>query len=65
MIKIVSQAIKNKTKKQKGRFLGVLLGTLGAGLFGNMLADKGAIATRTGKETIRAAEGTVTAGQDY
>ena len=65
MIKIVSQAIKNKTKKQTGRFLGVLLGTLGASLFGNMLADEGAIATRTGKETIRAAEGTVTAGQDY
>ena len=65
MIKIVSQAIKNKAKKQKGRFLGVLLGTLGASLFGNMLADEGAIATRTGKGIIRAAEGTVTAGQDY
>ena len=31
---------KNETKKQKGGFLGMLLGTLGASLLGHMLAEK-------------------------
>ena len=30
-----------KQKKQRGEFLGVLLGTLGASLLGNMLTGKG------------------------
>ena len=33
LIKGVSKTIKNETKKQKGRFLGKLSGTLGAGLW--------------------------------
>ena len=41
---------KQNKKKQKGRFLGVLLDASGASLFGNMLADEGGIATRTGKD---------------
>ena len=36
----VCETIKNKAKKQKGGFLIMLLGTLGASLLGNMLADK-------------------------
>ena len=48
LIKSVSQTIKNETKEQK-RFLGRLLGTLGASLLKNLL---------TGKGTIRA-------GQDF
>ena len=34
----VSETIKNETKVQKGRFLSMLLGTLGASLLGNMLS---------------------------
>ena len=33
----VSETIKNKAKEQKGEFLSMLLGTLGASLLGNML----------------------------
>ena len=41
LLKGVTKTIKNKTKKQKGGFLSVLLGTLGASLLGNLLAGKG------------------------
>ena len=37
--------IQNEGKGQKGAFLGMLLGTLGAILLGNMLAVIGAIVT--------------------
>ena len=56
LIKGVSETIKNEAKKQKGGFLSMLLGTLGASLLGNLLAGKGA---------IRAGEGTYRAGQDF
>ena len=45
-----------KEKKQKAGFLGILLGTLGTSLLGNL---------STGKGTIRAGEGIVRAGQDF
>ena len=54
--KDVSKTIKNEAKKQKGRFLSMLLGTLGASLFGNLLTDKG---------TIRAGGSIVRPGQDF
>ena len=41
LIKVVTKATENETKKQRGGFLGILLGTLGASLLGNMLASKG------------------------
>ena len=56
LIKSVSETIKNKAKEEKGRFLNMLLGTLGASLLGNLL---------TGKGTIRAGEDTVRPGQDF
>ena len=37
-LKEVTKTIKNKTKGQKGGFLGMLFGTLGTRLLGNMLA---------------------------
>ena len=37
LLKGVTKTIKNKTKEQKGGFIGMLLGTLGACLLGNML----------------------------
>ena len=55
LIKEVNGTIKNEAKEQKGGFLSMLLGTLGASLLGNLLA---------GKVTIRAVEGTIRAGQD-
>ena len=36
----INKTIKNETKEQKGGFLSMLLGTLGAGLLENMLAGK-------------------------
>ena len=56
LIKGVSETIKNETKKQKGEFLGIFLGTLGASLLGILLIGKG---------TIRAGEGTIRAGHDF
>ena len=40
LLKGVTKTIKNKAKEQKVGFLGMLLGTLGAILLGNMLAGK-------------------------
>ena len=54
LLKGVTKTIKNETKEQKGGFVSMLLGTLGASLLGNLL---------TGKGTVRAGEGTVRAGE--
>ena len=42
---IGNETIKYEAKEQKGGFLCMLLGTLGASLLGNLLTDKGALAT--------------------
>ena len=55
-IKDVSQTIKNEAKEQKGGFLRMLLGILGASLLGHLLIGKG---------TITAGEGTISAGQGF
>ena len=52
----VSETIEKKSKKQKGGFLGMLIGTVGASLLGNLLA---------GKEVIRAGEGTIGADLEF
>ena len=44
LLKGVSGTIQNEAKEQKGRFLNMLLSTLGASLLGNILAGKGAVA---------------------
>ena len=41
LLKGITKTIENETKEQKGGFLGILLGTLGASLLGNMLTGKG------------------------
>ena len=43
LLKRVTKTIKNETKEQKGGFLSMLLGTLGASLLGNLLAGKGIV----------------------
>ena len=40
LLKGISETIQNETEEQKEVFLSMLLGTLGASLLGNMLADK-------------------------
>ena len=42
-MKGVTKTTKNETKEQKGGFLGMLLGTLGASVLGYMLVIKGII----------------------
>ena len=41
LLKGVTKTIKNETKEQKGGFLSMLLGTLGASLLGKILVGKG------------------------
>ena len=43
LLKEVLKTIKNETKEQKGGFLRMLLGTLGASLLVNILAGKGIV----------------------
>ena len=51
LIKEVTKTIKNETKKQKGGFLSMLVGTLGASLLGNLLTEiRKEKETRKGKE---------------
>ena len=56
LMKNISETIKNEAKKQKKRFLGTLLDTLYAILFGNLL---------TGKDTMRVGEGTIGADENF
>ena len=53
LLKEVTETDQNEIKEQKGGFLSMFLGTLGASLLGNLL---------TGKGTKRAGEGIVRAG---
>ena len=57
LLKKVSEMIQNETKEQKGGFLSMLLGTLGASLLGNILAGKGAIAKSVSEETKSKSQG--------
>ena len=50
LLKAVTKTNKNKTKKQKWRFLGMLLGTLGAILLGNILEGKGIVRAGSGNK---------------
>ena len=48
LLKGVTKTIKNETKEQKGGFLSMLLGTLGASLLGNLLTGKGIVRAGSG-----------------
>ena len=41
LLKVVTETVQIEAKQQKGGFLIMLLGTLGASLLGNILAGKG------------------------
>ena len=63
LLKGVTKTIENETKEQRGGFLGMLLGTLGASLLGNLLTGgKGMM--RAGDGIVRAGEGIVRAGKE-
>ena len=53
----VIKTVQNEVKEQKGGFLSMLLGTLGASLLGNLLTGKGAIATIQGRGIYRGGKG--------
>ena len=55
LLKGVSETTQNEAKEQKGGFLSMLLGTVGASLLGNILAGKGI--NRAGEGVIRAGDG--------
>ena len=64
LIKGVTETVRNEIKEQKRGFLGMLLGTLGASLLGNLLtrrvvnrAGKGRGINRTGEGVLRAGYG--------
>ena len=48
LLKGVTETVQNEIKEQKGGFLSMLLGTLGASLLGNLLTGKGIY--RAGKD---------------
>ena len=50
LLKGVTKTIKNEIKEQKGGYLSMLLGTLGASLLGNLLAEKGIVRAGSGDE---------------
>ena len=52
LLKGVTKTIKNETKKQKGGFLSMLLGTLRASLLGNLLAGKGIVRAGSGCRSL-------------
>ena len=52
LLKGVTKTIKNETKEQKGGFLSILLGTLGASLLGNLLTWKGIVRAGTGNHSL-------------
>ena len=64
LLKGVTETVQNEVKEQKGGFLSMLLGTLGASLLGNLLtgrginrAGKGRVIDRAGEEVLRAGYG--------
>ena len=61
LLKGVSGTVQNEAREQKGGFLSILLGTLGATLLGHILAGKGI--NRAEEGVIRAAYGNKR--QDY
>ena len=55
LLKGVTKTFENETKEQRGGFLSMVLGILGASLLGNLLTGKGL--ARAGEGIVRAGEG--------
>ena len=64
LLKGVTKTIENEAKEQRGGFLSMLLGTLGASLLGNLLTGKGMMRAEEGSVASRAkVEGIVRTGE--
>ena len=61
LLKGITESVQNEIKEQKGGFLSMLLGTLGASLLGNLLTGKGV--NKKGKVINRAGEGIIRVGE--
>ena len=61
LLKRVTKTIRNETKEQKGGFLSIILGILGASLLGSLLTGKEIVragsGNKKGKEIVRAGTG--------
>ena len=62
LLKGVTETVQNQVKEQKGGFLSMLLGALGASLLGNILAGKGINRAEKGLGINRAGKGVLKAG---
>ena len=68
LLKGITESVQNEIKEEKGGFISMLLGALGASLLGNLLTGKGAFHARKrvnkkGNGIHRAGEGIVRAGE--
>ena len=64
LLKGLTRSVATQTKEQKGGFLSMLLGTLGASLLGNLLSGRGLGEQKTqAKGMLRAGEGILRAGE--
>ena len=63
LLKRVTETVQKEEKEQKGGFLSMLLGTLGASLLGNLLRAKGIHRAGKVKGIHRAVEGVVRASE--
>ena len=57
LLKGISETIQSEAKEQKGGFLGMLLGELGASSLGNMLTGKGIIRVGYGSKDLQSKKG--------
>ena len=57
LLKGVTKTVQNEVKEQKGGFLSMLLGTLGASLLPNLLTGKGIYRAAKSKGIVRAGYG--------
>ena len=58
----VTETVQNEVKEQKGGFLSMLLGTLGASLLGNILTGRGINRAEKGRGMNTAGEGVLRVG---
>ena len=65
LLKDVTETIQNEVKKQKGGFLSMLLGTLGASLLGNLFTGKGINRAVKGRGINRAGEGALAKSTNF
>ena len=63
LLKGVTETVQNEVKEQKGGFLSMLLGTLGASLLGKILAGKRV--NRAGEGIVRAGYGSSIKNKDF